>query len=36
MLGAGLGTVLSPVLPGGDPALWPLMAATLGATLGAR
>ncbi|HHY6926807.1 TPA: chloride channel protein [Burkholderia ambifaria] len=37
MLGAGLGTVLSPVLPGGDPALWPLvcMAATLGATLGA-
>ncbi|KVQ65212.1 chloride channel protein [Burkholderia territorii] len=37
MLGAGLGTVLSPVLPGGDPTLWPLvcMAATLGATLGA-
>ncbi|WP_179402023.1 chloride channel protein [Burkholderia guangdongensis] len=37
MLGAGLGTVLAPVLPGGDPALWPLvcMAATLGATLGA-
>ena len=37
MLGAGLGTVLSPVLPGCDPALWPLvcMAATLGATLGA-
>ncbi|MBN3835271.1 chloride channel protein [Burkholderia sp. Ac-20344] len=37
MLGAGLGTVLSPMLPGGDPALWPLvcMAATLGATLGA-
>ncbi|WP_322065756.1 chloride channel protein [Burkholderia ubonensis] len=37
MLGAGLGAVLSPVLPGGDPALWPLvcMAATLGATLGA-
>ncbi|VWD39557.1 chloride channel protein [Burkholderia lata] len=37
MLGAGLGTVLSQMLPGGDPALWPLvcMAATLGATLGA-
>ncbi|AOI63182.1 chloride channel protein [Burkholderia territorii] len=37
MLGAGLGTVLSPVLPGGNPTLWPLvcMAATLGATLGA-
>jgi H+/Cl- antiporter ClcA len=37
MLGAGLGTVLAPALPGGDPALWPLvcMAATLGATLGA-
>ncbi|MCA8213021.1 chloride channel protein [Burkholderia cepacia] len=37
MLGAGLGTVLSPMLPGGDPTLWPLvcMAATLGATLGA-
>ncbi|KVW50650.1 chloride channel protein [Burkholderia ubonensis] len=37
MLGAGLGAVLAPVLPGGDPALWPLvcMAATLGATLGA-
>jgi H+/Cl- antiporter ClcA/CBS domain-containing protein len=37
MLGAGLGTVLAPVLPGGEPALWPLvcMAATLGATLGA-
>ncbi|KWO51495.1 chloride channel protein [Burkholderia territorii] len=35
MLGAGLGTVLSPVLPGGDPTLWPLvcMAATLGAPL---
>ena len=35
MLGAGLGTVLAPVLPGGEPALWPLvcMAATLGATL---
>ncbi|HEM7892303.1 MULTISPECIES: chloride channel protein [Burkholderia] len=37
MLGAGLGTVLSPMLPGGDQTLWPLvcMAATLGATLGA-
>lgn len=37
MLGAGLGTVLSHVLPGGEPGLWPLvcMAATLGATLGA-
>ncbi|WP_322102380.1 chloride channel protein [Paraburkholderia sp. J41] len=37
MLGAGLGCVLSHVLPGSDPALWPLvcMAATLGATLGA-
>ncbi|WP_321888729.1 chloride channel protein [Paraburkholderia bannensis] len=37
MLGAGLGCVLGHVLPGGDPALWPLvcMAATLGATLGA-
>ncbi|WP_454691751.1 chloride channel protein [Achromobacter aloeverae] len=37
MLGAGLGVVLSPILPGGDPMLWPLvcMAATLGATLGA-
>ncbi|AOJ83647.1 chloride channel protein [Burkholderia savannae] len=37
MLGAGLGTLLGPVLPGGEPALWPLvcMAATLGATLGA-
>ena len=37
MLGAGLGTVLAPVLPGGEPALWPLvcMGATLGATLGA-
>ncbi|WP_175861479.1 chloride channel protein [Burkholderia cepacia] len=37
MLGAGLGAVLSPMLPGGDPTLWPLvcMAATLGATLGA-
>ena len=37
MLGAGLGVVLSHVLPGNEPALWPLvcMAATLGATLGA-
>ncbi|CAB3793866.1 chloride channel protein [Pararobbsia alpina] len=37
MLGAGLGAVLSHVLPGGEPALWPLvcMAAVLGATLGA-
>jgi len=37
MIGAGLGTVLSHVLPGGEPALWPLvcMAAMLGATLGA-
>ncbi|MCC8400833.1 chloride channel protein [Paraburkholderia sp. MMS20-SJTN17] len=37
MLGAGLGTVLAHWLPGGEPALWPLvcMAATLGATLGA-
>jgi H+/Cl- antiporter ClcA/predicted transcriptional regulator len=37
MLGAGLGTVLSHVLPGSEPALWPLvcMAAMLGATLGA-
>ncbi|KVE39268.1 chloride channel protein [Burkholderia sp. TSV86] len=37
MLGAGLGTLLGPVLPGGEAALWPLvcMAATLGATLGA-
>ncbi|MEO7493350.1 MAG: chloride channel protein [Massilia sp.] len=32
MLGAGLGTLLGPYLPGGDPAVWPLvfMAATLG------
>jgi len=32
MLGAGLGAVLGPYLPGGDPAVWPLvfMAATLG------
>ncbi|SDV46700.1 chloride channel protein [Chitinasiproducens palmae] len=37
MLGAGLGVVLSHILPGGDATLWPLvcMAATLGATLGA-
>lgn len=37
MLGAGLGIVLGPVLPGHQSALWPLvcMAATLGATLGA-
>ncbi len=32
MLGAGLGTVLGPYLPGGSPVVWPLvfMAATLG------
>lgn len=32
MLGAGLGAFLGPYLPGGDPAVWPLvfMAATLG------
>ena len=32
MLGAGLGALLGPYLPGADPALWPLvfMAATLG------
>jgi H+/Cl- antiporter ClcA len=32
MLGAGLGALLGPYLPGGDPAVWPLvfMAATLG------
>jgi H+/Cl- antiporter ClcA len=32
MLGAGLGTLLGPYLPGGAPAVWPLvfMAATLG------
>ncbi|SEA30209.1 chloride channel protein [Paraburkholderia sartisoli] len=37
MLGAGLGVVFGHVLPGSEPALWPLvcMAATLGATLGA-
>jgi H+/Cl- antiporter ClcA len=32
MMGAGLGVLVGPFLPGGDPALWPLvlMAATLG------
>ena len=37
MLGAGLGIVMGPILPGHEAALWPLvaMAATLGATLGA-
>lgn len=37
MLGAGLGVVLSRILPGADPMLWPLvcMTATLGGTLGA-
>jgi len=32
MIGAGLGALLAPVMPGGEPALWPLvfMAATLG------
>jgi H+/Cl- antiporter ClcA/CBS domain-containing protein len=37
MLGAGLGVVLSHVLPGAEPTLWPLvcMTATLGGTLGA-
>jgi CBS domain-containing protein len=32
MLGAGLGAVMAPYLPGGEPAVWPLvfMAATLG------
>jgi CBS domain-containing protein len=32
MMGAGLGVLLGPFLPGGDPSLWPLvlMAATLG------
>lgn len=35
MIGAGLGYVLSPWLPGGDPRLWALvcMAATLGGTM---
>ncbi len=37
MLGAGMGVVLGPWLPGGEPALWPLvcMAATLAGVLGA-
>lgn len=37
MLGAGLGIVLSPILPGGSPGLWALvcMAAVLGSVLGA-
>ncbi|MFT3813787.1 MAG: chloride channel protein [Acidovorax sp.] len=37
MMGAGLGTVLAPVLPGGSPGLWPLvcMAAVLAGVLGA-
>ncbi|MBX3621163.1 MAG: chloride channel protein [Rhizobacter sp.] len=37
MIGAGLGTVLSLVLPGGDASLWPLvcMAAVLAGVLGA-
>ncbi|MGI4813624.1 MAG: chloride channel protein [Janthinobacterium lividum] len=37
MMGAGLGVLLAPVLPGGSPALWPLvcMAATLAGVLGA-
>ena len=32
MMGAGLGALLGPLMPGGDPAIWPLifMAATLG------
>lgn len=32
MIGAGLGAVMAPYLPGGEPAIWPLvfMAATLG------
>jgi H+/Cl- antiporter ClcA len=32
MMGAGLGAVLAPFMPGGEPAMWPLvfMAATLG------
>lgn len=35
MMGAGLGVVLTPVLPGNDPMLWPLvcMAATLGGVM---
>ncbi|MGC7406093.1 chloride channel protein [Pandoraea pneumonica] len=37
MIGAGLGTLLAPVLPGGDVSLWALicMAATLAGVLGA-
>jgi len=37
MLGAGLGVVLAPVLPGGSPTLWALvcMAGVLGSVLGA-
>ena len=37
MMGAGLGLVLAPWLPGGSPGLWPLvcMAAVLGSVLGA-
>ena len=37
MLGAGLGLVLSPLLPGADPQVWPLvcMAAMLASVLGA-
>lgn len=37
MIGAGLGTLLAPLLPGGDAALWPLagMAAMLASALGA-
>lgn len=37
MLGAGLGIVLAPLLPGGSPSLWALvcMAGVLGAVLGA-
>ncbi|HTJ96147.1 MAG TPA: chloride channel protein [Rhodocyclaceae bacterium] len=37
MLGAGLGLLLAPVLPGGSPSLWALacMAAVLGSMLGA-
>ena len=37
MLGAGLGTLLAAILPGGDASLWPLvgMAAMLASTLGA-
>lgn len=37
MMGAGLGVLIGPILPGGDPGLWPLvcMAATLAGVLGA-